>query len=767
MFPLPCVRQIVALRMDPVESVAHLDNPELTAACQNICTKSYIGWVFSSHEPVSQDLPYQFFTFYLLHQGLRPADEIPGSSPEMSIPVLPNTKHPLARQPLDPGRPLPWDDCYVSFRFHVGGRCPTIVLPEEPSNLYQTSIEETTRVGALMNEDNQKLESMIKQASDYSCEQLNEERDSSSALEGKQTNDNLRQDLIPFRSTPGGELDDRRDVALRNNTRLTTYPRRESTNSRSHGWASSYSDSVHTPVNQYYANDVVLKTLHDLTAVNQVNDPAGFLQELESFRRLVQEFETDPLHSETASTRSVDEVNFSDWAERQSQGSPVIPEVRTASRIMQRLQLIGRKSKSNSKPETKPNTFREVIRRIREVIGKGLEKAKGMTGMQGTRKRQKSTGAPIPNFYRRSDNLTMVTNHLRRQDEYKRARVVLSIIVEFKSHQPSLKYQNFPNMGRIPSIGHLVLLKMDPVEAVAHLENPELTSACQKMCTKTYVAWVYEPGVWGGPELPYAYNTVYILHRGLRPEGEKPGITPDMSIPVLPNTVHPLDRQPLDLGKPLPWDDCYISIGYSIGGRFPTIYSDESPLHRTTSDEIARVGDLIDEDLYVRRRPYGLNSNDGLELHEIPIGDANVPVDNIWDVWDGSETDWSDSGSVRVATPLESNINSTKQDAGYGCDIPGSSIAPVQQVNELPMSEYASSGTARNVHEIDHSYMHKAVFRVSYDLDSVDVLNDPTELIKELETFYRYVIEYLSLTWARRELQATRRTPGQVQKKSD
>ncbi|KAK7034012.1 hypothetical protein VNI00_012442 [Paramarasmius palmivorus] len=38
----------------------------------------------------------------------------------------------------------------------------------------------------------------------------------------------------------------------------------------------------------------------------------------------------------------------------------------------------------------------------------------------------------------------------------------------------------------------MVILKIDPVESVAHLNNPELTTACQHLETKKYIAYAKE-----------------------------------------------------------------------------------------------------------------------------------------------------------------------------------------------------------------------------------------------------------------------------------
>lgn len=69
----------------------------------------------------------------------------------MTIPLLPNTKHPSGRVPINVTLPLPWDDCYISIFCSVEARAPTEVAPDMPKWLLPTL--EVVRVRSLLHDD--------------------------------------------------------------------------------------------------------------------------------------------------------------------------------------------------------------------------------------------------------------------------------------------------------------------------------------------------------------------------------------------------------------------------------------------------------------------------------------------------------------------------------------------------------------------------------------------------------------------------------------
>ncbi|KAK7032310.1 hypothetical protein VNI00_013269 [Paramarasmius palmivorus] len=356
--------------MDPVETVAHLDNFELTAACEKMSVQSYVGWVYSASGIFREELPYHYYTFRLLHQGLRPEGEKPGMSPEMSVPVLPNTKHPLGRKPLDPGRPLPWDNCYISPYFLVGGRCPTILLPDDPPNLYETSIKETVRVTRMINEDmhhcNERIVEMgTKEAgAAVASEETHQERHTEERI----SVDKLPTEPAQRRSSVDGTvptvIEAEKDEVI-GSTGPTVYSHRDTDSSppvdaqkahepdelpdavsnkslnggpiplpapsspvgqlptadgRDVGPEYASSGSGIVDLDPLYLDEVVIKVTYDLTSVDQVNDPADFFKELSALRK---ELEIDRRKREIADARAADEAFFAKLSEkRKDQDTP-------------------------------------------------------------------------------------------------------------------------------------------------------------------------------------------------------------------------------------------------------------------------------------------------------------------------------------------------------------------------------------------------------------------------------------------------------------
>ncbi|KAK0466086.1 uncharacterized protein EV420DRAFT_1326493, partial [Desarmillaria tabescens] len=126
-----------------------------------------------------------------------------------------------------------------------------------------------------------------------------------------------------------------------------------------------------------------------------------------------------------------------------------------------------------------------------------------------------------------------------------------------------------PNRGSSPNEGDTVLpvsaakeyvvLKLDPVASLESLNDPEATKACQALETKNYVACVTYLLSFSLPGVEYVSVNMTLLSQGLSKEHQEYLVTPDMSVPVLPNISNQLSRPPLMPTTPLPWSDCYHS----------------------------------------------------------------------------------------------------------------------------------------------------------------------------------------------------------------
>ncbi|KIM90192.1 hypothetical protein PILCRDRAFT_1549 [Piloderma croceum F 1598] len=113
MFPL--VTTYVVFSIDPVATLASLDDPEVTVATSRLHPKKYVGFVRNTASAHNADAEFMAYKIELLRQGPTPELKERFIESDMCVPVLPNTaQHPLNRPPLRPTIPLPWADCYHS-----------------------------------------------------------------------------------------------------------------------------------------------------------------------------------------------------------------------------------------------------------------------------------------------------------------------------------------------------------------------------------------------------------------------------------------------------------------------------------------------------------------------------------------------------------------------------------------------------------------------------------------------------------------------------
>ncbi|TFK70199.1 hypothetical protein BDN72DRAFT_766907, partial [Pluteus cervinus] len=108
---LPAWTTFVVFTLDPVATVKHLKDAEALKAARRMKPKTYLAYV---NKAWSWDfsLPYQVYDIILLAHGLPERDAQSGIEPDMCTPVAPATFHPSGRDPLQPSRPLPFENCY-------------------------------------------------------------------------------------------------------------------------------------------------------------------------------------------------------------------------------------------------------------------------------------------------------------------------------------------------------------------------------------------------------------------------------------------------------------------------------------------------------------------------------------------------------------------------------------------------------------------------------------------------------------------------------
>ncbi|KAI0629531.1 hypothetical protein C8Q77DRAFT_1140756 [Trametes polyzona] len=101
-----------AIRIDPVETVKALDDPIATAAAQAMSTKPYLVFLEREIGLPFPNKPWYRYTVSIIAPSLRDADQAKGYTPEMCVPIYPNTSHPTERTPVRPKEPFPFCNCY-------------------------------------------------------------------------------------------------------------------------------------------------------------------------------------------------------------------------------------------------------------------------------------------------------------------------------------------------------------------------------------------------------------------------------------------------------------------------------------------------------------------------------------------------------------------------------------------------------------------------------------------------------------------------------
>ncbi|KAK0473062.1 hypothetical protein IW261DRAFT_1404711, partial [Armillaria novae-zelandiae] len=151
---VPHIDEYVIVQLDPVASLKGLEDPEATKACQALVSKKYVAcitWI----QPLILGMEYISVSLTFISNGIGEARPAVHLLPEMTIPIYPNTQHPLSRPPLRPLKELPWPHCYQTTQLGCQVRWRNTreaggpLLPAE----YELTAKDATRLQMLSSED--------------------------------------------------------------------------------------------------------------------------------------------------------------------------------------------------------------------------------------------------------------------------------------------------------------------------------------------------------------------------------------------------------------------------------------------------------------------------------------------------------------------------------------------------------------------------------------------------------------------------------------
>ncbi|KAK1230003.1 hypothetical protein PQX77_006922, partial [Marasmius sp. AFHP31] len=310
---LPQRNTIVVFSIDPVTTVEHLEDIELVEACRKLSCKKYIAMVGMRGQPgFWLKRPYHTYEFKLVYQGLRKKDKKKCIKPEMSVPILPNTRHPLSRQPLEPSIPLPWQDCYVSHLFGGSARCRSIMLKEKPTHIRELQSTNALQSTLLMDEDRRTQKTKLNPAQEAQCIGLGDSMDDDSAELDHDSEDDPEQEEFELimsmidREKLKRENPDREfyEVLLEAMAKV-----REDLGLPPDGENSTETASAFAQDTEMYQLPV-FNVSYDLSEVDCVNDPEDFYEELRAIRRLTAQYEEARMQQQIEKARQIDEEYF-------------------------------------------------------------------------------------------------------------------------------------------------------------------------------------------------------------------------------------------------------------------------------------------------------------------------------------------------------------------------------------------------------------------------------------------------------------------------
>ncbi|VDC07842.1 unnamed protein product [Peniophora sp. CBMAI 1063] len=181
---------------------------------------------------------------------------------------------------------------------------------------------------------------------------------------------------------------------------------------------------------------------------------------------------------------------------------------------------------------------------------------------------------------------------------------------------------------RYPNLGDFVVLSLDPIASVGHLDAIAKQAAAQ-IERRKYVALCIQTHGLPLPTKPtHPYDFLFV-RRG-RPTPRLPDVdTEDSCLAISPNETSVLDQPAVRPVQPLPWDDCYLDMTYGFPRpcRVTSIERDYVPVLPISVPEILRIQDHTQEHLSriaSLRREHGDAWPQSLDLVQLP---TSSPLD--------------------------------------------------------------------------------------------------------------------------------------------
>ncbi|VDB96075.1 unnamed protein product [Peniophora sp. CBMAI 1063] len=328
-----------------------------------------------------------------------------------------------------------------------------------------------------------------------------------------------------------------------------------------------------------------------------------------------------------------------------------------------------------------------------------------------------------------------------------------------------------------PNLGDFIVLTVDPLASVAHLDEAARVAA-RALPRRRFVALVM--GIHGIPlrTKPFTHCSIALVRQGLPTLYSPPWASPDMCYPILPNTTHPTRTETVQPIHPLPLDNCYIdttaSFLDSIRCRVTTLPRDYTPvlpvpmsqlthLRALFSDEVADL-----EDLEERLEMGDVDVIASIPLPTTPLSAFQVPLPPSPSPAPQEDLGPSDLGMTcdPCSSEAETSEFAVKHAVGDEVSMIGSedSNSSIVEGSEGPGSEAADDQLFEMLRFEnmlnDMGDLHDPVVHVSYDLDMVSEVEDPMLFIKVRDQLRRIIDEAEIRLGIRAESAPSARSPS-------
>ncbi|KZV75930.1 hypothetical protein PENSPDRAFT_646734 [Peniophora sp. CONT] len=277
-----------------------------------------------------------------------------------------------------------------------------------------------------------------------------------------------------------------------------------------------------------------------------------------------------------------------------------------------------------------------------------------------------------------------------------------------------------------PSFGDFVILTVDPVASVAHLDKVARRAA-RKLPKQRFVALTITG--FGIPlkTKPFVQFLIALVRQGLPTGNNPPWNSQNMCRPILPNTYHPLGCEPIQPFYPFPLQDCYIDMSLpfldAMQCRVTTIPRDYTPVLSIPSLQIVRLNRMFSEEVYrvedlqERLGAGELEAFASIPLPPSPGSACNIPLPSS-PAFDSTDCDESDADTEGDS---DSEVDGSAPHPAYAERRP---ISP-DEVSVIA-SDDGVSVDSRDLSKSEHGSVHDEAAEAELDLmlRFQDLLND-------------------------------------------